>query len=148
MELLKAEAVERGIAVGGTAEEHYNNGIDASIEEWGGTPAQALAYRSQPEVAYTTAPGDWKQKIGLQSWFAYYNRGYDAWTQWRRLDFPVLNVPFLGAVQPFKDGEEPSVIKRMTYPVVEQNLNKTNYDAASAAIGLDQITQKLWFDKF
>ena len=148
MEFLKAECVERGIAVGGTAEEHYNNGIDASIEEWGGTAAQAMAYRTQPMVAYTTAPGDWKEKIGLQSHIAYYNRGYDGWTQWRRLDWPQLVIPFLGAVQPFKDGETPDVIKRMTYPVVEQNLNKVNYDAASAAIGNDWITQKLWFDKF
>lgn len=148
IEFLKAEAIERGLAIGGTAQEHYNNGIDASIAEWGGTPAEAAAYRAQPSVAYITAPGSYKQKIGLQSWIAYYNRGYDGWTQWRRLDFPVLNVPFLGAVQPFADGEDPSVIKRMTYPVVEQNLNKTNYDAASTAIGKDQITQKLWFDKF
>ena len=148
MEFLKAEAVERGIAVGGTAEQHYNNGIDASVEEWGGTAADALAYRSQPEVAYTTATGDYKEKIGVQSWIAYYNRGYDGWTQWRRLDHPTLVIPFLGAVQPFKDGETPDVIKRMTYPVVEQNLNTANYDAAAAAIGKDQITQKLWFDKF
>lgn len=145
MEFLKAEAVERGIAVGGTAEEHYNNGIDASVEEWGGTAGEALTYRSQPSVAYATAPGTYKQKIGLQAWIAYYNRGYDAWTEWRRLDYPVLAVPS-GAL--FASGETASVIKRMTYPVVEQNLNKANYTAASAAIGGDMITNKLWFDKF
>jgi len=51
MEFLKAEAVERGIAVGGTAEEHYNKGVMASIEEWGGTQEQAGAYLAQPHVA-------------------------------------------------------------------------------------------------
>jgi hypothetical protein len=145
MEFYKAEAVERGYAISGTAEQHYNNGIDASIEEWGGTAAQALAYRTQPAVNYSTAMGTYKQKIGLQSWIALYNRGYDAWTQWRRLDYPILPVPS-GAL--FADGEEPKVIVRMTYPVVEQNLNKANYEAAAAAVGKDQITQKLWFDKF
>src|ERR1044072_8664949 len=40
MEFLKAEAVERGITVGGTAAEHYNNGVTASILEWGGTEAE------------------------------------------------------------------------------------------------------------
>jgi len=148
MEFYKAEAVERGIAVGGTAAEHYNNAVTASVTEWGGTPAEAAAYLAQPSVNYSTAPGNYKQKIGLQSWFALYNRGYDAWTQWRRLDYPVLNVPNLGATDPFDTDETPSVIKRLTYPVVEQNLNKTNYSAAAAAIGKDQITQKLWFDKF
>jgi hypothetical protein len=145
MEFYKAEAVERGFAVGGTAESHYNAAIDASIEEWGGTAAQALAYRSQPSVKYSTAPGSYKQKIGIQSWIAFYNRGYDAWTQWRRLDWPKLSVPN-GAF--FADGETPSVITRLTYPVVEQNLNKTNYETASGSVGKDQITQKLWFDKF
>ncbi len=145
MEFLKAEAVERGIAVGGTAEEHYNNAIDASIQEWGGTAADALTYRSQPSVKYTTAVGTYKQKIGIQSWIALYNRGYDAWTQWRRLDYPQLLPPPDGL---FANEETPGVPTRYTYPVVEQNLNKVNYTAAAAAIGKDQITQKLWFDKF
>lgn len=145
MEFLKAEAIERGFAVGGTAEEHYNNAIDASIEEWGGTVDDAGSYRSQPSVKYTTAAGDYKEKIGVQSWIALYDRGYDAWTQWRRLDYPKLSVPS-GAL--FSDGETPAVITRMTYPVVEQNLNKGSYEKASAAVGKDQITQKLWFDKF
>lgn len=146
MEFLKAEAIERGIAaVGGTAATHYNNAIDASVQEWGGTAAQALTYRSQASVAYATAPGNYKQKIGLQSWLALYNRGYDAWTQWRRLDYPILPIPN-GAI--FASGETPAVIKRMTYPVIEQNLNKSSYEAASAAIGKDQITQRLWWDKF
>jgi hypothetical protein len=144
MEFYKAEAVARGIAVGGTAEEHYNNAIDASIEEWGGTPAQALAYRSQPSVKWTTN-AEYKQKIGVQSWIALYNRGYDAWTQWRRLDYPQLLPPPDGL---FANGETPGVPVRYTYPVVEQNLNKANYTAAAGAIGLDRITQKLWFDKF
>ena len=148
MEFYKAEAIERGIAVGGTAEEHYNNGIDASILEWGGTEAQADAYRAQPTVKYTTAQGSYKQKIGVQSWIALYNRGFDAWTQWRRLDYPVLEVPFMGAFDPFANDEILAVITRFTYPVIEQNLNKQCYNDASAAIGKDQITQKLWFDKF
>jgi hypothetical protein len=141
MEFLKAEAIERGIAVGGTAEEHYNNGITASIEEWGGTPADAAAYLAQPSVNYQTAPGTYKEKIGLQSWIALYNRGFDAWTQWRRLDAPTLVAPpnnVSGGVVPV----------RYTYPVVEQNLNKANYQAASTAIGGDKMGTKLWFDKF
>lgn len=145
MEFLKAEAIERGIAVGGTAASHYNAAIDASVQEWGGTAAQALAYRNQAAINYATAPGNYKQKIGTQSWIALYNRGYEAWTQWRRLDYPVLLPPPDGI---FANDETPAVPVRYTYPVVEQNLNKANYIVASAAIGKDQVTQKLWFDKF
>ena len=139
MEFLKAEAVERGIAVGGTAAQHYNNGVTASIEEWGGTSEQAAAYLAQPHVAYATAAGDWKQKIGYQAWLAYYNRGYDAWTEWRRLDYPVL-APGPEAIT--------DIPVRYTYPVLEQNLNTKNYDAASTAIGGDDVTTKLFWDKF
>ena len=147
MEFYKAEAIERGIAVGGTAATHYKNAVYASIQEWGASVATADAYYLNPNVNYATAPGTYKQKIGLQSWIALYNRGYDAWTQWRRLDYPVLAVPS-GAASNFADGETPSVITRLTYPVVEQNLNKSSYDAAAQAVGKDFKTQKLWFDKF
>lgn len=147
MEFLKAEAVEKGIAVGGTAAEHYRNGVIASIEEWGGTTGQANSYYANPAVNYATAPGSYKQKIGLQAWLALYNRGYDAWTAWRRLDYPLLPVPS-GAASNFANDETPAVITRLTYPVVEQNLNKSNYDAAATAVGKDWKTQKLWFDKF
>ena len=139
MEFYKAEAIERGIAVGGTAEEHYNNAVTASIEEWGGSAAQAATYLAQPGVKYSTAAGDWKRKIGVQSWLAFYNRGYDAWTQWRRLDWPKL----LPGPEALSD-----VPVRMTYPVLEQNLNKANYEEASSAIGSDDVATKLWFDKF
>ncbi|RYZ17082.1 MAG: SusD/RagB family nutrient-binding outer membrane lipoprotein, partial [Sphingobacteriales bacterium] len=40
-EFLRAEAVERGYNVTGTAESHYNNAIRASIVGWGGTNAEA-----------------------------------------------------------------------------------------------------------
>ena len=93
VEFLLAEAVERGFTVGGTAEGHYDNAITASIEDWGGTTADATAYLANPKVAYTTAVGTWKQKIGIQSWIGYYNRGFEAWTQWRKLDYPRLLAP-------------------------------------------------------
>ena len=147
MEFYKAEAVERGYSVGGTAEQHYKNAIIASIEEWGGTTQQAEAYYAQPKVNYNTAGGTYKKKIGVQSWIALYNRGYDAWTQWRRLDYPHLNLP-VGAEPNFSDDETPQVIVRLNYPVVEQNLNKTNYNQASQSIGKDRKTQKLWFDLY
>jgi hypothetical protein len=139
MEFLKAEAVERGIAVGGTAAEHYGNGVLASITEWGGTQGEAEAYLAQPDVAYATAAGNWKQKIGYQAWLAYYNRGYDAWTEWRRLDYPVLS-PGPEALT--------DIPVRYTYPVLEQNLNTKNYEAASDAIGGDDVTTKLFWDKY
>jgi len=140
VEFYLAEAAARGYNVGGTAETHYNAAITASILEWDGTEEQAMSYLSRPEVAYATAAGDWKQKIGSQEWIAFYNRGYEAWTTWRRLDVPKL-VPPPEAIT--------DIPVRFTYPVLELNLNKSNTEAAIAAIpgGHDVVTAKLWFDK-
>lgn len=139
-EFLLAEAVERGFAVGGTAASHYNKAVTASILYWGGTTLDAATYLLNPAVNYATATGTYKRKIGEQKWIALYNRGFDAWTEWRRLDFPVLNVP---PGMTYSD-----IPLRFTYPVNEQNLNKANYDAAASAIGGDLVKTKLFWDKF
>ena len=140
VEFLLAEAAERGIGGVTNPEAHYNNAILASMKYWGVSDADAAAYLAQPAVAYTTASGTYKEKIGNQKWLGLFDRGVEAWAEWRRLDFPVLNVP---------DGMEYSDIPvRMPYPYNENKMNKTNYDAASAAIGGDEASTKLFWDKF
>ena len=137
-EFLRAEAAERGFTVAGSAESHYNKAITASILYWGGTQADADAYLAQPAVAYSTAAGNWKQKIGTQKWIALYNRPYEGWTELRRLDFPVIAAP-VNAKSGFPT--------RLTYPANEQTLNGPNYTAAASAIGGDLLTTKLFWDK-
>ena len=134
-----AEAVERGMSVGGTAASHYNEAITASMQYWGVSDADITSYRASPAVAYATAPETYKKKIGEQSWVAFYNRGFEAWTQWRRLDFPALVAP----------PDALSVIPvRYTYPTSEQNLNNANYKAASAKIGADDVGLNYFLTSF
>jgi hypothetical protein len=137
VEFLLAEAVLRGYTVTGTALEHYNSAITASIEYWGGTAAEATAYLAQPGVVLDAT--NWKQSIGIQKWIALYNRGMDAWIEWRRLDYPQLE-PAAEAVS--------GIPVRYPYPVNEQNVNSKNYDAAAQAVGGDVVETKLWWDKF
>lgn len=139
VQFLLAEAVERGYSVSGTAATFYSNAVTASILDWGGTQASAATYLAQPAVAYSTATGTWKQKIGTQKWIALYNRGMDAWVEQRRLDFPQLE-PAADALTDFP--------VRFTYPVKEQNVNNINRAAAAAKIGGDNVTTKLFWDKF
>ena len=139
IEFYRAEAIERGFNVSGTAAEHYNNAIRASILYWGGTDAQASAYLAQPALAYATAAGNYKQKIGTQKWIALYNRPVDAWTEVRRLDYPVLAPPSQA-----KSGYP----NRLPYPTNEQTLNNANYTAAAAKIGTDKVETKIFWDKF
>lgn len=138
-EFYRAEAVERGYAVSGSAAEHYNNAITASILYWGGTQDEATAYLATPAVNYATAAGDWKEKIGTQKWIASYNRPCNSWAELRRLDYPKVTAP-VSARSTFPT--------RYTYPSVEQQLNPDNYTKAAAAIGGDKVTTKLFWDKF
>jgi hypothetical protein len=135
VEFFLAEAKERGYNVPGTAQQHYNNAVTASILEWGGTTTEANAYLAQPGVAYSSA--NWKQLIGEQKWIALYNRGWDAWIEWRRLDAPTIVAPPTAlSVTPL----------RYTYPIPEQNLNTTNWTSAKSSMGGDLVSIKLFWD--
>ena len=140
-EFLLAEAVERGIAVGGTAQSHYNNAVTASVEFWGGAASDAATYLAQPAVNYTTATGTWKQKLGYQKWIANYNANWDSWTDIRRLGFPDIDVvsPPVGA-----HGNFPL---RFTYPANESGSNSKNWSTAVAALpgGQDVVSAKLFW---
>lgn len=137
-----AEAVERGYNVTGTAEEWYNSGIRSSMEYWGVASADVDTYLARPDVAYASATGDWKQKIATQSWLTYYVRGLEGWTVYRRLGYPVMNLP--PSPEQSANGEVP---RRMTYPINEQTLNPSNYASAASAVGGDNLSTKLFWDK-
>ncbi|UYZ59231.1 SusD/RagB family nutrient-binding outer membrane lipoprotein [Hymenobacter latericus] len=138
VEFLLADAASRGFNVGGTVESHYNAGITASILQWGNTQAEAAAYLLQPEVAFATATGTAKEKIGRQEWIALYGQPVDAWTEFRRLDSPKLTAP---------TGARSALPLRFPYPIAEQNVNGANYASAASAIGGDVVTTKIFWDK-
>jgi hypothetical protein len=138
-----AEAAARGFAVPMSAEEYYNMGITESILSpyfEAGTQAEADAYLAQPEVAYNAA--DWKELIGTQSWIANYTRGLVGYTTWRRLDYPVFNLPEWGAETVTE------IPTRFTYPVFEQTLNSASWRAAADQIGGDEMTTRIFWDLY
>ena len=141
VELLRAEAVERQFTLTGTAAEHYSNAVTASIKFWGGTDAEAGTYLARPDVAYATAAGDWKQKIGFQKWIALYGEPAQEWVEMRRLDQPGI------AIVPAPVGAKSGFPNRLPYPQSEQTLNPDGYASGSSAIGSDKVETKLWWDK-
>ncbi|AMC10660.1 hypothetical protein Lupro_05115 [Lutibacter profundi] len=132
-ELLKAEAVKKGL-LSGSAQTFYNNGVTASIETWTGDSSLAASYLAN-DAPYDDA--NWQNSIGTQAWLALYNRGFEAWTTWRRLNYPTLNTAVISGLP---------VPTRLTYPVSEQTLNGANYTAAAAAIGGDNLSTPLFWD--
>jgi hypothetical protein len=135
---LLADAAARGWNVGGTAEAHYNAAITNSILEWGGTQTEVDDYLAQAEVAYTTAAGDWKTKIGTQKWIAMYDQGFEAWTSYRMYNAPTLNIAL--------EAQIPTP-RRYTYPFSEYSLNELSVADAAAAMGGDAFESKIFWDK-
>lgn len=135
VEFYLAEAAARNYSVPGSAEEHYEQAITASILFYGGTEAQAEQYLDQPDVAYDAS--EWRQQIGTQFWIAMFDNPFQGWSVWRKYDAPELNIAAQsGNPVPF----------RLTYPVNEQNLNEANYEEAAAAIGGDEQRTRLFWD--
>lgn len=146
-EFALAEAGRRGYNVPGTAEVHYNNAVTASILYWGGTVEQAAAYLARPDVALNTASADYKEAIGTQKWIALYNRGYDSWVEWRRLDYPRLDPPSAATAPAGQTTPSGLAIpKRVIYPINEQTLNGASRSEAASAIGGDVTATKLFWD--
>ncbi|MDN3582342.1 SusD/RagB family nutrient-binding outer membrane lipoprotein [Mucilaginibacter flavus] len=123
----QAEAADKGY-ITGTPATYYAAGIQASFTYWGA--GDATVYTAA--LPYSTA------NLAYQKWIADYNRGWDAWIETRRLDIPALVAPST-ATSAFP--------VRFPYPIAESNVNGANYKAASAAIGGDLVTTKLFFDK-
>ena len=142
---LLAEAVERGF-ISGSAADFYSLGVTASMNYWndGSVDAAAIeAYLAQPSVDYEAqiAAGEsWNMVIGEQKWLSLYMQGVEAWSEYRRLDFGILQAPEDGAL------EGNGVPLRLRYPLDEQSANGANYEAAVEAQGPDLLTTKLWWD--
>jgi len=137
---IKAEAAHRGWIAGGdaAAATYYNQGITASMEQWGVDAADIAAYLAQASVVYNPATA--MQQIILQKWIALYTQGFEAWSEWRRTGYPNL-TPALNAQT--TNGLIP---RRVVYPQTEQSFNNTNLQAAITSQGGDALEKCLWLD--
>jgi hypothetical protein len=136
---IKAEAAERGW-ITGSAAQFYNEGITASMQQWGVAAADIAAYLLQPKVVYAGGAAG-RAQIGLQKWIALYTQGFEAWSEWRRTGYPNL-TPALNARTADK-----KIPRRVIYPQTEQSFNNANLQAAiTAQGGSDALEKRLWID--
>lgn len=130
--LADAASDDNNYSVGGTAEEHYEAAITASMEYWNVSEEEIEDYLSDGDVAYNGS----EEQLATQFWLAMYDNPFQGWNVWRRFDAPEFNLPE-------DSGNE--VPLRYTYPINEQNLNNANWSSASDAIGGDdQLTPIFW----
>ena len=162
---LRAEGALVGWNMGGTAEELYNEGIrtslrartDASEEEIeayvssSNTPVAVEDEYNTPAlsdipVAFDTGGSQERklEQIITQKWLAIYPDGWEAWTEYRRTEYPDLyplvetmnsNIPVDG------------MFRRLQFATGEYD---SNGQAVEEAIGLldgqDATTTRLWWD--
>jgi hypothetical protein len=140
VQFMLAEAVVKGFATPTTtAKTFYENGVTNAITYWGLT--LPTGHLTRPEIAWNDAETLAKkmEKIITQKYFTYFFTDFQSWFEHRRTGYPVLPAgPGLqnGGVMP----------TRFVYPVSVQSLNRTNYEAAVAAMGADNMTTKVWWD--
>ena len=127
-----AEAAQRGWTVPGDAQTWYGIGINASMTQWGVSSADAATYVASVGAASM-------QTIAEEKWVALYMQGWEAWSEWRRLDYPVLTpaIDILnGTGIPVRNG----------YGTTTASANKANHDAAVAKISGYSQDSKVWWD--
>lgn len=134
VEFLMAHAAVAGWTGAGDAATHYEAGIRASIEEWGGSSADADAYMMHPLVAFSSTTA--ATQIGVQKWIAMYSNAFEAYAAVRMYDLPMQTAALAGTVTP----------NRYSYPLDEYSLNTTNVQAAAANYGGDDTFAKVFWD--
>ncbi len=169
---LRAEGALRGWSMGGTAQDMYNQGINASFVENGLTASQAATYAANntlTPIPFTDNSGQsgnnaaapstitiaWNaadnfetnlERIITQKWIAMYPDGPEGWAEFRRTGYPKL----LPVVSNNSNGTINTAIqiRRIPYPQSEYNNNKTGVQSGISALGgPDGGGTKLWWDK-
>ena len=129
---LLAEAYQRGM-LSGDAAATYAAGISEYMNYWGISDSAAIAgyVANNP---YNAA--NWKESIGTQKWVALYMNGFQAWNEWRRLDYPQLSAPEAAAIN--------TIPVRMPYPLSETQSNSSQLEKVTTKPA--DLQTKVWWD--
>jgi hypothetical protein len=141
--LLLAEARFRDWIGTGTVQEYFDEGIRQHMNQLASyDPASAVAAADRDDYVASRAgllAGNELEQINYEYWIASFLNGQEAWANFRRSGFPVLEV------NPFP-GRDVDWITRLTYPPTEILVNSDNVQAAIAEQGPDELDLKVWWD--
>jgi hypothetical protein len=136
-----AEASFYGWNTGWTAQNAYEAGVKASMEENGLDQAAYDAYIAQAGIAWNN---DVKQ-IHLQNWIAIFKQGQEAWAEVRRTDVPIVDMSKGSLTPPY--GSHNRQPFRYPYPTDEVNLNGLNVEPIISAEVIDNFWgAQMWWD--
>ena len=141
---IQAEAAERSLGglTPGQAQGFYEDGITASMEQWGITdPATIAAYLANPNVSYTAAGTQVERlkRIAIQKWLALFSDGAMAWAEFRRTCQPARLKPGPAAITDI-------IPQRFEYSPTEYAVNGTSVNAAVTRQGADDFDTPVWWN--
>lgn len=143
-QLLLAEAAIR-TWISGSATDFYKNGIEAGIKQlaiYGATvPSQGDINTFLDNNPLQT--GNEIEQISTQLWVTYLFNSIEAYSNWRRTGYPVLDP--VAAPDSETEGVVPT---RFYYPNDELQKNEANYlEALDRMGGSNDWLNKVWWDK-
>jgi hypothetical protein len=161
--LLRAEGALNGWAMGGTAQELYEKGIEMSLRTWGINDATQIANYinginppSDPggyfnslkttdiPVKFSAVPEKQREQILTQKWLALFPEGHEAWAEIRRSGYPKIYPVVHNDNAELPAGQ---MIRRIPFLNYDRDRNKPAVDAAVILLnGPDNIGTKLWWD--
>ncbi|CAM1363745.1 Probable lipoprotein precursor, SusD/RagB family [Tenacibaculum litopenaei] len=130
-----AEAAHYGWDQRHTAAYYYEQGIRASMEQWGVSQADIVRYL-QKRPAFIGM-----RSIAYEKWVALFLQGYEAWFDWRKQG--EFQVPLKKPVAAITKG----IPNRQAYPLSAISANEANYRKALALQGPDNLDTKVWWAK-
>lgn len=170
---LRAEGALRGWSMGGDAKSLYEEAIALSFEQYGLPATDAIAYAanaSNTPQAYTdpvdgtySAPATstitiaWQEgdeyleanleRIITQKWIAMFPCTVEAWSEYRRTDYPHL-LPVVVNSSGGTIDDSKAKIRRLWYPPSEYSGNREYIlEAVRLLGGSDNGSTPLWWDK-
>jgi hypothetical protein len=164
---LLAEGKLNGWNMGsGTAQSYYNDGITASLDQWGikdatiannykngtSTPIALGDTYNTPAmtnipVLFSTTVAIQREQIGTQKWLALYPYSPEAWSEFKRTGFPKL-YPRLNSENLDSPASDPASVKRLTYPPIEASVNAGGLASGVTKLGgPDKSSTKVWWNQ-
>lgn len=150
--LLLAEAAQRGW-IKGSAEDFYKAGVRAAMEQFSQFPnGKKLydAYMSEEKIQEYLANNPFDaskalEQINTQYWITCFCDEYEAFSNWRRSDFPKLTYPNLS--QKELPGVNHNLSRRFTYPTNESLINADHYsEAVNKLENGNTFESRVWWD--
>jgi len=148
VEFLLAEALERGIGSGinGSAQSHYEAGVRSAMQMYMPYDPSLIVSDAAVDAYLATYPYGGGgvtgaesnlEMIGWQMWASKFFNWWEAWCDWRRMDFPPL-IAHTSDVSPVTGG---SIPVRLPYPSFEVATN-SNFNQGDN----NNYTSPVWWD--